>query len=77
MEVHGTTKRKPFEVFSQEEKPVLKPLPETPFEMAVWKEGTVHPDYHVVFDKSYYSVPTRYIGKESGCGEIRERCGSS
>lgn len=64
MEVHGTTKRKPFEVFSQEEKPVLKPLPETPFEMAVWKEGTVHPDHHVVFDKSYYSVPTRYIGKK-------------
>ncbi len=24
----------------------------------------VHPDHHIVFDKSYYSMPTRYIGKK-------------
>jgi len=32
--------------------------------MPVWKECTVHPDHHVVFEKSYYSVPTRYVGKK-------------
>jgi hypothetical protein len=64
MEVHGTTKRKPFEVFLREEKTLLKPLPEAPFETALWKRCTIHPDHHVVFDKSYYSVPTRYIGKQ-------------
>jgi len=64
MEVHGTTKRKPFEVFQQEEAPCLKPLPSEPFECPEWKKCTVHPDHHIVFDKSYYSLPTRWIGKE-------------
>ena len=40
------------------------PLPATPFERPLWKECTVHPDHHIVFDKSYYSLPTRYIGKK-------------
>ncbi len=64
MEVHGTTKRKPFEVFQKEETPCLKPLPSDPFECPEWKKCTVHPDHHIVFDKSYYSLPTRWIGKE-------------
>ncbi len=64
MEVHGTTKKKPYPTFLMEEKPHLMPLPETPFERPLWKECTVHPDHHIVFDKSYYSLPTRYIGKK-------------
>ena len=64
MEVHGTTKRKPFEVFQKEEVPRLKPLPSEPFECPEWKKCTVHPDHHIVFDKSYYSLPTRWIGRE-------------
>ena len=64
MEIHGTTQRRPYPVFLEEEKPCLKPLPEEPFEMPLWKECTVHPDHHVVFDRSYYSLPTRYIGKK-------------
>ncbi|MEW6418935.1 MAG: hypothetical protein AB1480_12575 [Nitrospirota bacterium] len=28
------------------------------------KETKVHPDHRIVFDKSYYSLPTRYIGKK-------------
>jgi transposase len=63
MEVHGTTKKRPHEAFL-EEKPSLLPLPEEPFEIPLWKECTVHPDHHIVFDKSYYSLPTRYIGKK-------------
>jgi transposase len=64
MEVHGTTKRKPFEVFQKEEIPRLKPLPSEPFECPEWKKCRVHPDHHIVFDKSYYSLPTRWIGRE-------------
>ena len=64
LEVHGTTKRKPFEVFQEEEAPHLRPLPSEPFECPEWKKCTVHPDHHIVFDKSYYSLPTRWIGKE-------------
>ncbi len=64
MEIHGTTKRKPYEVFKTEEKPRLKSLPEKRFDLPVWKEARVHPDHHIVFEKSYYSLPTRYIGKK-------------
>jgi hypothetical protein len=63
MEVHGTTKRKPFEVFTTEEKLFLKGLPEEKFDIPLWKEAKVHPDHHVVFEKNYYSMPTRYVGK--------------
>jgi len=63
-EIHGTTKRRPYPVFLEEEKPSLKPLAAQPFEIPLWKECTVHPDHHVVFDCSYYSLPTRDIGKK-------------
>jgi transposase len=65
MEVHGTTKKKPYEAFIGDEKASLKPLPDAPFERPLWKQCTVHPDHHIVFDKSYYSLPTRYIGKKA------------
>ncbi len=64
LQIHGTTKRKPYEVFVREEAPKLKVLPSVPFECSEWKNCKVHPDHHVVFQKSYYSVPTRYIGRE-------------
>ena len=64
MEIHGTTKRRPWEVFQNEEAPHLKPLPAEVFERPLWKECTVHPDHHIVFEKSYYSLPTRFIGQK-------------
>lgn len=63
-QVHGTTKRKPYEVFLKEEKSLLKKLPVEQFDIPLWKKAKVHPDHHIVFDKSYYSLPTRYIGKK-------------
>jgi len=51
-------------VFLEEEKLLLKPLPDEPFEIPLWKECTVHHDHYVVFDLAYYSLPTRYIGKK-------------
>lgn len=64
MEVHGTTKRRPYEVFKAEEAQCLKPLPTEAFERPLWKKCTVHKDHHVVFDNSYYSIPTRFIGSK-------------
>lgn len=64
MQIHGTTKRKPFEVFMTEEKPLLLCLPQERLDMPLWKEAKVHPDHHIVFDKSYYSMPTRYVGRK-------------
>jgi len=63
-EIHGTTKRRPYPVFLEEEKPSLNPLPAVAFEIPLWKQCSVHPDHHVVFDRAYYSLPTRYIGKK-------------
>ena len=64
MEIHGTTKRKPYEVFLREESSHLRPLPPERFQCPKWKTCTVHPDHHVVFDHSYYSLPTRFIGAD-------------
>ena len=51
-------------MFSEEEKPALKPLPTAPVELAVWTTVTIHPDCHAIFEKSYYSVPHRNVGKQ-------------
>ncbi len=61
---HGTTHEAPCIRFERDEQSVLKQLPQHRFEMPNWKECTVHPDHHVVFEKSYYSVPTRFVGKK-------------
>jgi transposase len=63
-EKHGTTHEEPVLRFERDEKNALIHLPSSRFEIPHWKECTVHPDHHVVFDKSYYSVPTRYVGKK-------------
>lgn len=61
---HGTTNWKPFVAFLEKEKPALKPLPQHPFEIAVWKQAKVHPDLYVQFNKKFYSVPYQYAGKQ-------------
>lgn len=61
---HGTTHRKPYEVFLAEEVDKLQPLPGEPFEAAQWKECTVHWDCHLIFEKCYYSVPYPYRGEQ-------------
>jgi hypothetical protein len=40
--VHGSTHRKPLEVFLLEEKSALLPLPEKKYERVIWKQATVH-----------------------------------
>jgi len=64
MREHGTTRRKPYEVFCQEEAQRLLALPAEPFERAQWKACTVHSDCHLVFNKSFYSAPRRYCGQQ-------------
>jgi transposase len=61
--IHGTTREQPLARFHQVEKAALKPLPETRFEAAIWTELKLHRDGYVVFEKSYYSGPYRYIGQ--------------
>lgn len=47
-----------------EEKPFLRPLPTSPYEIAEWKACKVHFDYHVTAGGKYYSVPYEFIGKD-------------
>jgi transposase len=64
MEIHGTTKKRPYPAFLAEERSHLIHLPALAFERPLWKKCTVHSDHHIVFEKSYYSLPTRYIGRD-------------
>jgi transposase len=62
-EPHGTTQEPPLVRFERQERAALLPLPPTAFACPVWAEAKVHPDHHLVFARSYYSVPTRFVGK--------------
>jgi transposase len=51
-------------LFLELDQPRLAPLPVQAYEYAFWKVARVHIDYHVVFEKHYYSVPYTLAGKE-------------
>lgn len=55
------------ELFQSVERAYLKPLPETTYELKGYRRAKVQKMGYVYFsaDKSYYSVPYRYIGKET------------
>lgn len=61
---HGTTHEKPYQAFCQRERPALKALPAERFEVAVWKQATVHPDHYIQFQAKAYSIPHAYLGKK-------------
>ena len=50
--------------FDQVDKPALKPLPASPYELAYWKKAVVHLDYHVEVEGHYYSVPYTLVKKK-------------
>jgi transposase len=63
MRIHGTTKEQPRRQFEEVEKGRLKPLPTTPYDLAIWKKAKLHRDCHIVFEGSYYSAPFRLVGQ--------------
>lgn len=73
LRIHGTTKEQPLARFEETERDRLQPLPETPYDMAVWKKVKVQRDCYVEFDKAYYSVPHRLITQDVWvCGGIQQ-----
>lgn len=62
MRVHGTLRERPLVRF-ETEKPALQPLDRPRFDPPVWVKCKVHPDHHIQFDKSIYSVPNKYLRK--------------
>jgi hypothetical protein len=61
--IHGTTQKIPIEVFEAVEKAALTPCPDKRYDIPYWAVCKVHPDHHIRFKNSLYSVPTKYISK--------------
>lgn len=49
--------------FEKIDKPVLQPLPAARYEYADWTEARVQFNYHVEYERFFYSVPYAYAGK--------------
>jgi transposase len=49
--------------FFELDKPALRPLPATRYELAERRWAGVKIDYHIEFDKRYYSVPYRHVNQ--------------
>ena len=52
-----------LELFESLDRPALGPLPLFPYQYADWKKAKVNIDYHVEFERHYYSVPYQLAGK--------------
>ena len=61
--VHGTTKRRPVDLFAKEREK-LRPLPEEPYEVCRWGRYRVRKDCHIYLEGNHYSVPYRYVGQK-------------
>ncbi len=53
-----------YEIFRNEELPLLMPLPTAPYELAEWKQATVQFNYHISCSGMLYSVPHEYIKRK-------------
>jgi transposase len=64
LRVHGTTGRRPRDVFEAEERGALRPLPVAPYDRVLWKKAKVHPDCHVALRQRLFSVPWTLVQRE-------------
>ena len=58
---YGMSRRQKFET---SERALLKPLPETPYELCEWRTAKLHWDCFVQLGKNFYSAPFALRGKE-------------
>ena len=72
LRVHGTTQRRPIEVFEAEEKGCLLPAPRTAYDVPLHADVTVGIDHHVRVERALYSVPTAWVGKKVHARADRE-----
>jgi transposase len=52
------------QVYEEVDLPALRPLPEKPYQFALWKMAKVNIDYHVAFEKHFYSVPHALVRQQ-------------
>ena len=50
-------------LFQELDRPALRPLPAQRFELHHWAEARVNIDYHIQFDRHFYSVPYTLTGE--------------
>ncbi|MBK8180453.1 MAG: IS21 family transposase [Planctomycetes bacterium] len=62
--VHGTTARRPIELFEEAERSALIPLPKARFEIVIWKLARLHSDSHVQVDGAFYSAPWKHLHQD-------------
>jgi len=60
---HGTTLRRPRELFLEQEVQALRPLPAVAYTIEQFHEGIVRKDGHIRFQNKYYSVDEEHIGQ--------------
>ena len=56
--------------FESVDLPHMRPLPQRRWQRTVWRQNTVHKDYHIAIDYHFYSVPHELIGKDV---DVRQR----
>lgn len=61
---HGTTGRRPRELFEEVEAQALSALPQARWDPVLWKKVTVHRDSHVQVDGAFYSAPWTLLGQK-------------
>ena len=61
MRIHGTTARRPGEMFAELEAGCLLPVPES-YDQPIFTTVKVHRDFHVEIGRALYSVPEGYLG---------------
>ncbi|MCB9792804.1 MAG: IS21 family transposase [Alphaproteobacteria bacterium] len=61
--IHGTTGKRPWELFLLAERAALRSLPAMPYKPRIWHQAKVHRDSHVQFRQHLYSVPWNLLGQ--------------
>ena len=64
MRKHGTTHKRPLEVFMQEERAAMLPLPAVTWQPVWWRTPTLRIDCCAIVEGARYSAPWRLINKE-------------
>jgi transposase len=59
--IHGTIRQQVEQVFTEVERPALRPLPLERFPFFHEAQRSVHRDGHIEVAKAYYSVPPEYV----------------
>jgi hypothetical protein len=61
---HGTTHKRPLEVFEQIEKARMLALPTVRWRSVSWRQPVIQRDCHALVEGARYSAPWRLIGKQ-------------